>query len=221
MSHYWPEFLAFATVHIFSLISPGPDFMVVVRNSTTYSRKTAILTALGIATGEITHIIYAIFGIGVVLARYPMGLTALKYAGAAYLVYIGVQSLRARKMLLSEDEAGLPQVEDLPPWQAYRSGLITNALNIKASFFTISCFAVLVSPETPLLIQGFYSLFIISTTTLWFTLVATCLTHRRVQRSLFGVKHWIERTAGAVLVLLGIKLSMTDMGKIIPPGLID
>ncbi len=222
MLTYWPEFLAFATVHIFSLISPGPDFMMVVRNSTSYSRRSALLTALGISIGEITHITYSILGVGLLLANSSWGLTALKYVGAAYLVYIGIQSLRAKKMSLPNDPILAASLfQDLTPGQAFRAGFLTNALNAKASFFTISCFAVLVSPQTPLSVQCVYGVFIVITTLMWFALVATVLTHDKIQASIFGMKHWVERTAGAILLVLGVKLSLSDMASIVPTQMLQ
>ena len=69
MQNYWPEFTVFAIAHVLSLISPGPDFLMVVQSSLRHSRRTAILVALGISCGEMIHVTYSLLGIGWMIAQ--------------------------------------------------------------------------------------------------------------------------------------------------------
>ncbi len=216
MSNYWPEFTAFALVQIVTIISPGPDFMMVVRNSTSYSRSTAFMTALGIATGEITHIFYSLVGIGFLITSSPVAMQIFQYCGVAFLFYIGAHALRAKKSETTPEASVLCGRRSLPRLQAFRIGFFTNALNIKASFFTLSCYAVLVSPATPLYVQALYGLFVICATLSWYSLVAICLTHEKIQGRLYAIKHWIERVAGLVLIAFGAKLAFSDVSALIP-----
>ena len=214
MQAYWQEFIIFAVANILSLISPGPDFLMVVQTSLRYSRRSALLVALGISCGEMIHVSYSIIGISWIIVNNAWLFTILKYLGASYLFYIGIHALRAKPQLTGPNLPDCPQpsrLSDLAPWHAFRRGLLTNALNAKAAFFTISFFTVLVSPTTPLAIQAGYAAFIFISTFVWFALVSLVLTHSRVQARFLNVKHWIERCCGGLLVTLGIKLALSDM----------
>jgi len=209
LTPYLPEFFVFAIANTLTLISPGPDFMMIVRSSLRYSRKTALLVACGISCGELIHVTYSLLGLGVLISQSPFLFNILKYIGGAYLVYIGYSSLKAEKFAGAATQAPLSteKESDLSPWQAFRSGVLTNALNAKAAFFTVSFFSVLVSPSTPLVIQILYGFFIQISTLIWFSLVAIFLTNPILQSRLLGIKHWIERSCGAILIALGFKLA--------------
>lgn len=90
------QFLTVAVVHLFAVMSPGPDFAVVTKNSLLHSRKTGIYTSLGIALGISVHIAYSLLGIGLVISKSAVLFSIIKYLGAGYLVYIGYLSLRAK-----------------------------------------------------------------------------------------------------------------------------
>lgn len=212
MLAYWPEFLIFASAHVMSLISPGPDFLMVVQSSLRYSRKTALWVAFGISCGELIHVGYSLLGISWLIGQSVWFFSLLKYIGGAYLVYLGVMCLRAKKA--AHTDALIIQSiasENLSVLSAVGRGFLTNALNVKAAFFTISFFTVLVSPTTPLYVQLMYGAFIQFSTLIWFGIVAFFLTNPLIQGRFLGMKHWIERVCGAVLIALGVKLTVSDL----------
>ncbi len=90
------ELLAFLTITVLAVISPGADFAMVSRNSLLYSRRAGLLTALGIGAGVTVHVGYSILGVGVLVRESLALFTALKLAGAAYLVFLGLRMLLAR-----------------------------------------------------------------------------------------------------------------------------
>jgi threonine/homoserine/homoserine lactone efflux protein len=77
------------------MLSPGPDMILVMRNTLTASRRSGGLTALGVLTGNMVHIAYCTLGIALLLSRSPTAFNVLRIASAIYLVYLGVQSLRS------------------------------------------------------------------------------------------------------------------------------
>ena len=81
-------------IHLVALISPGPDFVVACRNTLLYSRTIGIYTAIGFGLGILVHISYAVFGLSWLIANHAFVFAIIQYMGAAYLIYIGVQSLR-------------------------------------------------------------------------------------------------------------------------------
>src|SRR5437899_1153547 len=95
-----PALIALAGLNLIALISPGPDFAVVVRNSLIYSRRTGLLTALGIALGIFVHVSYIAFGLGVIIQENEWLYQSMKWLGGGYLLYIRIKGLRANKVAL-------------------------------------------------------------------------------------------------------------------------
>ena len=119
------ELLAFLTITVLAVISPGADFAMVSRNSLLYSRRAGLLTALGIGAGVTVHVGYSILGVGVLVRESLALFTALKLAGAAYLVFLGLRMLLAREDTVAEAAGGA----GVSSWAMLRSGFLTNALN--------------------------------------------------------------------------------------------
>lgn len=204
------EFLLVAGIHLLAVMSPGPDFAMVIRNSLVHSRKTGLLAAVGLALGNTLHVIYSLLGIGLIISQSVLLFTFIKWLGAAYLIYIGVKSLLAKKHTESETESSTLERADtnLTPLQAVRMGFLTNALNPKATLFFLALFTQVINPATPLSIKALYGLEMSTVTFLWFGFVVMILTHHRVQVVFNGIKHHIDRLFGAVLIALGIKIAL-------------
>ena len=207
MFEYLPSLLSLGGLMMISLISPGPDFAIVVRNSLIYSRKTALLTALGIALGILVHVAYTLFGLGIIIRESAWLFLAVKYLGAGYLLYIGYKGLRAKKTSLGLKTA--VQKRDISGYAALWSGFLTNALNPKCMLFFVSLFSIVIAPDTPLFIMFIYSLIIFVETLAWFSFVAFCLSGKRTREKFNAVGHWIERVTGGVLITLGVRLLFT------------
>ena len=87
------------------MLSPGPDMILVMRNTLTGSRRCGGLTALGVLTGNMVHIGYCTLGIALLLLRSPLAFSVLRVASALYLVFLGVQSLRNGSTTRAESHA--------------------------------------------------------------------------------------------------------------------
>lgn len=170
------ELLAFLTITVLAVISPGADFAMVSRNSLLYSRRAGLLTALGIGAGVTVHVGYSILGVGVLVRESLALFTALKLAGAAYLVFLGLRMLLAREDSVAEEAAGGAGVSS---WAMLRSGFLTNALNPKTCLFVVSLFMQVIDPHTALPAQLGYGAFIALAHVAWFGLVACFLSTRR------------------------------------------
>lgn len=93
---YLAEFLTIVTIHLLAVMSPGPDFVMIVRNSLMYSRKTGIYSAIGLGFGIGVHVAYSLLGIGILISQSIVLFTIMKFVGAGYLFYIGYKSLTAK-----------------------------------------------------------------------------------------------------------------------------
>ncbi|KQQ50787.1 lysine transporter LysE [Pseudomonas sp. Leaf127] len=208
---YWAEFLTVALIHLLAVASPGPDFAVVVRESVTHGRKAGTWAALGVGSAIFVHVGYSLLGIGIIVSQSIMLFNALKWAAAAYLLYIGIKALRAKPASASP-EAIKGQAVERSARGAYVSGFVTNGLNPKATLFFLSLFTVVIDPHTPLLVQGGYGVYLAIATALWFCLVARLFSQTRVREGFARMGHWFDRAMGAVLVALGVKLAFTQAG---------
>lgn len=201
---YLPSLLSLSGLMMLSLISPGPDFAIVMRNSLIYSRKTALLTALGIAFGILVHVSYTLLGLGLIIKESTWIFLIIKYAGAAYLLYIGFKGLRAKKTNLTAES--VQQARDISSFSAVLSGFLTNVLNPKCMLFFISLFSMIISPHTPSATLFLYAAIIFIETLVWFGFVAFCLSGKGTRKKFNAVSHWIERITGGILMGLGAKL---------------
>ncbi|AWT11168.1 lysine transporter LysE [Stutzerimonas frequens] len=208
---YWMEFMTVALVHLLAVASPGPDFAVVVRESVAQGRRAGSWTALGVGCGIFVHVAYSLLGIGLIVSQSIVLFNLFKWLAAAYLVYLGWRALRARPMSLEAiDGANAPVARSA--WRAFVIGFVTNGLNPKATLFFLSLFTVVISPDTPLLVQAGYGVYLAGATALWFLLVAWLFSRGRVRAGFARIGHWFDRLTGAVLIGLGARLALSEVG---------
>jgi len=208
---YWMEFMTVALVHLLAVASPGPDFAVVVRESVTQGRRVGSWTALGVGCGIFVHVAYSLLGIGLIVSQSIVLFNLFKWLAAGYLLYLGWRALRARPMSLdTADEDGT--TSDRSRWQAFVVGFVTNGLNPKATLFFLSLFTVVINPDTPLLVQAGYGVYLAGATALWFLLVAWLFSRGRVRAGFARMGHWFDRLTGAVLIGLGVRLAVSEIG---------
>src|SRR5688500_8311027 len=208
MYDYWVEFSKVAIVHLLAVASPGPDFAIVLKQSLSQGRRPALWTSLGIGTAILLHVTYSLLGLGLLIRGSETWFNAVKYAGAAYIAWIGVQSLRAKPRKSGQEEPATVAPGRLGR-DAFLIGFLTNALNPKATLFFISLFALAISPHTPKLIQAGYGLWMAAATAAWFSLVSVLFTRPEVRIRFLRYGHWIDRALGVVFLGLAASLVLT------------
>lgn len=205
---YLTIILTVALVHLLAVISPGPDFIMITRNSLIYSRKTGIYSAIGLGFGILVHVTYSLVGIGLLISQSIILFNFIKYLGAAYLIYIGYKSLTSKSSNLHLESHN--KKTDISKFAAIRMGFITNATNPKATLFFLSLFTIVINPSTPLFIKLFMGMEMAVVTSAWFILVAYLISHNLVKSKLAKVQHHAERFIGVVLIALGIKVALSS-----------
>lgn len=191
-----------------ALASPGPDMVMAVRNSLLYSRKTGIFTALGFAAGIAIHIGYTLVGLAAVIAQSVLLFSIIKFAGAAYLLYMGYKALRS-KGFNGGDENGQTPVRHMPVMKAWTAGFLTNLLNPKATLFFLAVFSQFITPETTVIQQAAFALTCIVMAIIWFSGVSIILTNPVIKSAFLKASKWIDRVCGGLFVLLGVRLALT------------
>ena len=199
------EFLAIALIVIIAVISPGPDFAMVTRNSLQISRRAGIYTAIGIALGVWVHVTYSIIGIGIIIQQSILLFNIIKLLGAAYLIFLGFKMLQAKK----SDDIGEHEEKAVSDFSALKIGFFTNALNPKTTIFMVSIFAQIIDANISLYAQLAYGGFISFTHLVWFALVAFFFSHGAIKNTFIRIRHWVDRAFGALLVAFGVTLALS------------
>ena len=201
--------LAFVGVSLVVIVTPGPDTALTLRNTLLGGRAAGLASGLGIATGQILWALATAAGIAALLAASEPLFVAVKLAGAAYLVLLGVQTLRAAWIgAPGPDHVGGPPGHGLPAWRAYRQGVVSNLGNPKmAAFFTslLPQFAPGQGGAFATLL-GLGVLFAAMTAT-WLALYAVVVGALRSVLARGRVRRAIEAVTGAVLIALGVRIA--------------
>ncbi|GGX88069.1 lysine transporter LysE [Litchfieldella qijiaojingensis] len=201
--------MAVLTITILTIITPGPDFFVVVRNSLSYSRRSGMFTALGVASAVWIHVFYTLVGIGVILSKSILLFSIVKYLGAAYLIYLGFGCVLSKRVSQHAYENSVKK-RVVSDFMSFKIGFINNALNPKATLFFMSLFTQVVSVETPVAIQVAYGAIASISCLAWFSLVAVFLNQNKVRRVFESVQYYFEKIMGAVLIAFGIKVALAS-----------
>ncbi|CAH0529733.1 LysE family translocator [Vibrio hippocampi] len=187
------ELFSLLTITTITIITPGPDFLIVSRNSIVGSRRAGIITAFGVSTAIWVHITYSICIIRLASVHSDFIMDIMKYCGASYLFYLGYLSLRS-----SQPSAG--QLKNKKRENYWIQGFLNNLFNPKATLFFISVFSQVISTDTVLLDQIKYGLVITAICLSWFTIVPFLLTTERVAPSMNKVLKPLEKLAGILFI---------------------
>ena len=207
--NYWPEFLTIVVAHALAVASPGPDFAIVLRQSLRHGRRTALWTSVGIGCGLCVHITYCLLGLGLLLRSSAVALTTVKWLGAAYLAWVGVQALRAKPR---SGDVDLSAGDAAPTARAaWSTGFLVNVLNPKAALFFVALFPLAVSVTTPKWIQVGYGVWMTVTTALWFSFVSVVFTKEQVRQGFLRHGHWIDRALGVVFLGFAASLALATL----------
>lgn len=186
------EFLLIASIHLVAVISPGPDFAVVLRQSLSSARRASIFTALGIATSEFFHCLYSIFGMELIMRYQENIFLVLKPIAILYLMYLGISSFfnnRPSDTVIHSSSKN------------FTLGFMTNLLNLQASIFTVTLFFSIVSIDTPLNILILYAVFIAISTFIWFAFLSLLLTSKGFLYKFNDFIPWIYKFTGIVFII--------------------
>lgn len=193
-------------VFAISLISPGPAFMMVSATSLARGRAAGLQSAAGIAAGDAIYASLSLWGLGLLFERAAWLVLGIKIIGGAYLCYLGMQMWR-----LSQQEAvaATQPVNTERVKNPFVQALLTGLTNPKAMAFFGSVFVLVLTPQTTVPTKIVLPLLCALAAFAWFAFVTTALSLPRV-RSRY--QHWrrvIDRVAGTVLMLFGLRLVMS------------
>jgi RhtB (resistance to homoserine/threonine) family protein len=202
--------LVFIGVAAIVIVVPGPDTAVVTKNVLVHGRRTALGTSLGVSAGLALWTLAAALGVSSVLRTSEVAFTALKLIGAIYLIWLGVQALRAAGRSAAGDSDAKPSAgRPMGALGGFRQGLFSDLANPKIGVFFTSLLPQFVDPGHAVLLP-FLALgaVFVSMTVLW--LGAYCLVAARAAQTLQRprVKAALDRVTGVVLIAIGLRLAV-------------
>lgn len=185
------------------LISPGPDMAIVMRNTFVGGCSAGYQTSLGVLSGNLVHITYCVVGIGWLISKSIIAFSILKYAGAAYLIYLGVTSLRANHTSVEPENKNEKKI--YRSW--FMQGFVNNVLNPKGTLFFLGVFTTVITPETSIFATSLLvSIIVGMCAVFWFFFVRT-LDSAQFKRFIERSQHIVNRVFGVVLISLGIRVA--------------
>ncbi|MDO8505997.1 MAG: LysE family translocator [Candidatus Limnocylindria bacterium] len=199
-----PRFVAGVAVLALLTISPGADMALVARVTLDRGRRAALWASVGICSGTLVHATASALGLSVILATSAEAFTVVKIVGAAYLAYLGLRSIR--DSFRHQTDIAAPRVKrgTVP----FLQGLLTNILNPKVAVFYLTFLPQFVEPSGNVLGQSL--LFAVAHSVMgiaWLSAYAYVLARLSAFFARSGVRRWLDRVTGAVLIGLGARLA--------------
>ena len=200
------DFGLFLAAAILLNLTPGPDTAYILGRTIAQGREAGIASALGISLGSIFHTCAAALGLSAILATSAIAFGAIKLLGGAYLIFLGIKMILDRRKQLSLPSSFRRRTTSA----AFRQGILTNILNPKVALFFLAFLPQFIDPGSNAKIAAFISLGLtfVTTGTIWCLVLAwfaSAFSERL--RANETVVQWLNRTAGALFVFLGVRLA--------------
>ncbi len=200
------NYFGFLLAGIVMNITPGADSIYIITRSIAQGKKAGIYSVLGISSGAVIHIILAVFGLSVILAKSIFLFNMVKWIGAGYLIFLGIKMLIDKSDLFGDKKF---EFENVDLWKIYKQGFLTNVLNPKVGIFFLSLLPQFVKPEfinsaVPFLILGITFLFTGTIWCLFLAYSASFMTHtlRKNRR----IEKIMRKVSGYIFIGLGLQL---------------
>ena len=195
------ELISLALLGILIVISPGADFVLVLKNSIGKGRQAGLWTAAGISAAIFVHISYSMLGMSYLISQNEILFNAIRYAGSGYLIYLGIKGLMTANEGLAKIET---KTVEKRASRYFLQGFLCNVLNPKTMLFFLSIFSQLVAPDNAQNSQAFfYGGYMVALHGIWFCLVAIIFTSASLQSTMQRLKKRLNQACGAGLIAFG------------------
>ncbi|WP_100638105.1 LysE family translocator [Marinobacter salexigens] len=198
------EFWLFFSASFLLWITPGPDTVYILARTVSQGRFAGLLSVFGVSAGILVHTLFAAIGLSALLATSALAFAAVKFIGAAYLIYLGIQALRSHSKLSISGETAVQRSSQL-----FCQGFLTNLLNPKIAIFFLAFLPQFVAPEAGNSSAVFLFLggvFVLGGTVWCLFLVAFAASFSEVARSNSRLSGAVGKVTGFVYIGLGLNL---------------
>ena len=208
-------FVTVAIAHFLALLSPGPDFVLIVKSAIKNGSKKSIGVAAGISSANALYIALCLIGVGSILAKSATVLIVLKVMGGLFLIYLAIQALRAKKD--SYKELALVETNDRQSGTTWLSefitGFMSGILNPKNLLFYLSLFTVVLTKDINLSFKMTLGIWMTMVVFFWDVAIIYLLSTSRVQSKFSKVAYYIDKLTGAILGMIGFSIVRSAFTK--------
>ncbi|WP_027967473.1 LysE family translocator [Halomonas halocynthiae] len=208
-------FLTVAFAHFLALLSPGPDFVLVVKSAMKNDRRKAIGVAAGISSANALYIALCLFGVGAILASSVKVMIALKIVGGLFLMYLAVQALRVRKSDYQDIllEIGKNKEANTTFFKEFSVGFMSGVLNPKNLLFYLSLFTVVLTNDVSLTFKILLGAWMTLAVFFWDAAIVFLLSTNKVRQQFTRLAYYIDKVTGAILGLVGFSIVRSALSK--------
>src|SRR5215212_9106384 len=202
--------LPFLVASVLVTVIPGADMALITRQVLVGGPALAQKTIFGNLTGLLVHGVALAAGLSALLVASATAYTVVKLAGAAYLVWLGIQTIMAsRRPAVTPGAAPATGAPAVTPRRAYVQGLVSTVLNPKPALFFLTFLPQFIDPDRSVLAQTlFLTLIHVVVGLIWLTIYAHLVNRAREALTRDRVRRWLERSTGAVLIALGLRVAV-------------
>lgn len=198
----------FIPASIALIVAPGPDSLYVLTRSISDGQWNGVSSALGTSTGILVHTSLAVVGLSALLRTSAVAYTVVKYAGALYLLYLGVQTIRRKE----EFDLQMDDSDDTDTGESYRRGVVINTLNPKVAIFFLAFLPQFVTPGSGTWLNMMVLGILYAVLTVFYLGILALSSSRltAILTSRPRVADVIRWAAGSIIVGFGVKLALSD-----------
>jgi threonine efflux protein len=201
---YFYLLLSLLAIDMLAAMSPGPNFVLVVRTSIQRPRQHAAAVVMGLASANLIWCAAVVFGLATLFNIAPWLYAILKALGGIYLIYLGLNLWRSKSTTAQLDTS--PQKASLAP---FIRGLLTNLSNPKSVVYFGSIFALFMRPGMPAWVKIASVCIVLFDTLLWYGTVALMFSNRAVRQFYARIQRPINRITSCVMIGFGVKLILS------------
>jgi len=208
-------FFTVALAHFLALLSPGPDFVLVVKSAIKNDRSKAIGVAAGISTANALYIALCLIGVGAILASSVSLMIALKIIGGLFLMFLAFQALRAKRSSYAElsierDEQKSGETSFL---KEFVTGFMSGILNPKNLLFYLSLFTVVLTNDVSQTFKIGLGIWMTTVVFFWDTAIIFLLSTNKVRSKFTKLAYYIDKLTGAILGMVGFSIVKSAFAK--------
>jgi threonine/homoserine/homoserine lactone efflux protein len=206
--HLTVVFFTVALAHFIALLSPGPDFLLVVKSGVRNDKRSALGVALGIACANAFYIALCLIGVGAILAASVTAMIVLKIVGGLFLTYLAVMALKARK----QDYDFLERVSTQPEGvkssfgREFLTGLASGIFNPKNPLFYVSLFTLVLNKDVGIGFKIALGAWMVAVVFLWDAAIIFVLSRQKVRSVFNGAAFYIDKVAALILGAIGFTM---------------
>ena len=202
-----PMIVTVVSTHFLALLSPGPDFLMIIKSSINNSKRKSIGVPFGIAMANAVYIIICILGLGEIILNMSFVINIIEFIGGIFFIYISMKALKSKKQNYND----IFSVENNSKYRksfliSFINGFVSGISNPKNLIFYLGLFSIIITSETNNTLKITLGLWMVTIVFIWDSIILFLLSNKNIQKHFQKVIFYVDKVIGTILGILGIKL---------------